>query len=252
MGSRTAPQAARPRRPPRDSRTDRDARAVGRAGRDRGGRLSAERTTAAASPRRARARRGEGDKLREQILEAASRLLVQTGDEDAVSIRAVAEAVGVTPPSIYRHFADKNELIFAICERYFDELDRLTNEGAGGSGDPIESLMLRGRAYVRFGLENPEPYRVIFMRRASDTPLPWQVEKILNASAFGNLLGDVRRAIDAGLIEGDPMLVSISLWSAVHGLTSLLISKPRFPWPEVEVLVDQVARSALYGVVVRS
>jgi AcrR family transcriptional regulator len=203
-------------------------------------------------PRRARARRGEGDKLRDQILEAASRLLIETGDEDAVSIREVAEAVGVTPPSIYRHFADKNELIFAICERYFDELDRLTNQAARGTDDPIESLMLRGRAYVRFGLDNPEPYRVIFMRKPSDTPLPWQVDKILNASAFGHLLEDVRTAIAAGLIEGDPMLVSISLWTAVHGLTSLLISKPRFPWPDVDVLVDQLARSALYGVVVRS
>jgi WHG domain-containing protein len=112
--------------------------------------------------------------------------------------------------------------------------------------------MLRGRAYVGFGLDNPEPYRVIFMRKPSDTPLPWQVDKILNASAFGHLLEDVRTAIAAGLIEGDPMLVSISLWTAVHGLTSLLISKPRFPWPEVHVLVDQVVRSALYGVVVRS
>jgi len=203
-------------------------------------------------PRRARARRGEGDKLRDQILEAASRLLIETGDEDAVSIREVAEAVGVTPPSIYRHFADKNELIFAICERYFDELDRLTNQAARGTDDPIESLMFRGRAYVRFGLDNPEPYRVIFMRKPSDTPLRWQVDKILNASAFGHLLEDVRTAIAAGLIEGDPMLVSLSLWTAVHGLTSLLISKPRFPWPDVDVLVDQLARSALYGVVVRS
>jgi AcrR family transcriptional regulator len=48
-----------------------------------------------------------------------------------VSIRAVAEAVGVTPPSIYLHFADKNELIFAICERCMDELDRATSEAAG-------------------------------------------------------------------------------------------------------------------------
>ena len=69
-----------------------------------------------ASPRRARARRGEGPRLREEILAAATRLLAETGDEEAVSIRAVAEAVGVTPPSIYLHFADKTELIFAVCE----------------------------------------------------------------------------------------------------------------------------------------
>jgi AcrR family transcriptional regulator len=209
-------------------------------------------TAASASPRRARARRGEGEKLREQILEAASRLLVETGDEEAVSIRAVSEAVGVTPPSIYLHFADKNELIFAICERYFDELDRVTSEAARGSDDPVESIVLRGRAYVRFGLDNPEPYRVIFMRKPTATPLPWQHEKIVGSSAFGHLVEAVAAAIAAGGLEGDPMLVSIYLWSTVHGITSLLISKPDFPWPDVDQVIDHVTRTALRGVLAPS
>lgn len=202
-------------------------------------------------PRRARARRGEGERLRTQILEAAERLLVETGDEDAVSIRTVADAVGVTPPSIYLHFADKNELIFAICERYFAELDRVTAAAAAGSEDPIESIVLRGRGYVRFGLANPEPYRVLFMRKPTATPLPFQYEKIVGSSAFGHLVEDVGRAIAAGAIDGDPMMVSIGLWAAVHGITSLLISKPDFPWPELDPLIDHVTRAALFGVVVR-
>jgi len=68
---------------------------------------------------RTRARRGEGDLLRDEILTAAERLLVETGNEDSVSIRAIAEAVGVTPPSIYLHFPDKETLLFAVCERQF-------------------------------------------------------------------------------------------------------------------------------------
>ena len=214
--------------------------------------MSPRVSTASTSPRRARARRGEGEKLRQQILEAASRLLVESGDEEAVSIRAVSEAVGVTPPSIYLHFADKNELIFAICERYFDELDRMTSEAARGSDDPIESLVLRGRAYVRFGLDNPEPYRVIFMRKPTATPLPWQYEKIVSSSAFGHLVEAVAGAIAAGGLEGDPMLVSIYLWSTVHGITSLLISKPDFPWPDVDQVIDHVTRTALRGVLAPS
>ena len=209
------------------------------------------KTTASPPSRRTRARRGEGEKLREQILEASARLLLETGDEDAVSIRAVAEAVGVTPPSIYLHFEDKNELIFAICDRYFDELDRVTTEAGNGSTDLVDSLRLRGRAYVRFGLDNPEPYRVLFMRKPDATPLPFQYEKIMSSPAFAHLFEAVAAAIAAGRIEGDAMLVSIGLWSAVHGLTSLLISKPDFPWPDVDQLIDQVTRAALYGVVAR-
>src|SRR5581483_12470957 len=70
---------------------------------------------------RKRAARGQGQLLREEIIAAAERLLIERGSEDAVSIRAIADAVGVTPPSIYMHFADKDELFMAVCEARFDE-----------------------------------------------------------------------------------------------------------------------------------
>src|SRR5205823_3057114 len=104
------------------------------------------------APRRRRAPRGQGELLREEIIDATERLLLETGDQDAVSIRAVAEAVGVTPPSIYLHFADKIDLIFAVCERHFARFDEIQEAAAAEFDDPVESLMARGRAYVRFGL----------------------------------------------------------------------------------------------------
>ena len=97
----------------------------------------------AASPRRHRARRGEGGRLREEILAAGTRLLLETGDEEAVSIRAIAQAVGVTPPSIYLHFADKTELIYAICEELFRKLDDEMAAAAAGVDDPLEELHRR-------------------------------------------------------------------------------------------------------------
>ena len=106
-------------------------------------------TGAAAPGRRTRSRRGEGELLRAQILETTERLLIATGDVDALSIRAVAEAVGVTPPAIYLHFSEKRELIFEVCAASFAELDRVMEEAAAGSPDPIESLLLRGRAAIR-------------------------------------------------------------------------------------------------------
>ncbi len=77
-----------------------------------------------------------------------------------MSIRAVADAVGVTPPSIYLHFRDKDELIFSICERHFTRLDAFIEKEGAKASDPVESLILRGKAYVRFGIENPEQYRI--------------------------------------------------------------------------------------------
>lgn len=203
--------------------------------------------TASSSPRRTRARRGEGERLREQILEAGERLLIETGDEEAVTIRAVAEAVGVTPPSVYLHFADKDELLFAICERHFAQLDRVTEEAAAGSDDLLESLALRGRAYIRFGIEHPEQYRILFMRPPSHTPESFQVDRLRDAAAFGHLVEHVSKCVQAGLIDGDPLLVSLGLWAVVHGLTSLLISKPEFPWPDLDVMIDHVCRTTIRG-----
>ena len=72
---------------------------------------------------RTRARRGEGHRLREELVAAASDLLGELGDPNQLSMRAVAAAAGVTPPSIYLHFADKTALLDEVCCAYFEKLD---------------------------------------------------------------------------------------------------------------------------------
>jgi AcrR family transcriptional regulator len=191
--------------------------------------------------RRSRARRGEGERLRAEILEAAERLLVETGDQSALSIRAIADAVGVTPPSIYLHFADRNDLIFAVCEEQFSHLDAAMEAAAAGIDDPWERVARRGRAYIDFGLSNAEQYRIIMTSRPDGTPERFVDERLRQTSAFGHVVEDVQAAIDAGLLRyNNAVLVATGLWMVVHGITSLLIAKPDFPWPPVDELVDHI------------
>jgi AcrR family transcriptional regulator len=210
------------------------------------------RTTDAASPRRSRARRGEGQRLREEILAAATRLLAETDDEEAVSIRAVAEAVGVTSPSIYLHFADKTELIFAVCEEQFRKLDAEMADAEAGVDDPVEALRRRGQAYVRFGLRNAEAYRVLFMYK-DHVPENVDHEDMRRSDTFNHLVQAVQRCLDAGALQpGDPFQLAIGLWVMVHGVTSLLISASGFPWPyEPEELVDRLISDHLAGLLPR-
>ncbi len=194
-----------------------------------------------AATRRARARRAQGERLREEILAAAERLLIETGDEGAVSIRAIADAAGVTPPSIYLHFSDKTELLAAVCEARFQDFDRCLEEAAAGIDDPLEALWARGRAYVRFGLDNPEHYRILFMTRPSADTEPRDISCLPGLTAFGHLVEEVARCMEAGaLAKGDAFLVATGLWSAVHGITSLLIARPDFPWPDLDQLLGHV------------
>ena len=200
--------------------------------------------------RRARARRGEGELLRNEILAAAEQLLIQTGDDDAVSIRAIADAAGVTPPSIYLHFSDKTELLAAVCEARFRDFDQYLQEATAGIDDPLEALRARGRAYVRFGLEHPEHYRILFMTRAAAECAHNDVEDLPGLNAFARLVDDVARAMDDGaLAKGDAFLVATGLWTGVHGVTSLLIARPDFPWPEQDLLLDHVLDTAVRGLV---
>jgi AcrR family transcriptional regulator len=203
----------------------------------------------AALPSRPRARRGEGELLHSEILDAAERLLIETGSEEAVSIRRIADAVGVTPPSIYLHFADKDELLLAVCERQFAELDRVMQQAVVGVDDPVEELYRRGKAYVRFGLDHPEQYRILFMRGPSHAAAASDEARVLNASSFDHFVEAVARAVESGAFPkgSDPRTVALELWSVVHGVTSLLIAKPMFDWPDADTLTDHLLTATCTG-----
>jgi AcrR family transcriptional regulator len=204
---------------------------------------------APAETRRTRARRGEGERLRREILAAAESLLSRTSDEGAVSIRAVADAVGVTPPSIYLHFADKEELLLEVCGTNFDAVSKAVEDAAAQASDPLDALRLASLAYTRFGMEHPEAYRVLFMRKAP-SPEREEIEigQLLNSSGYSWLIGAVQRCMDAGLMRPtDPLLAAVGLWTLVHGITSLMIAKPGFAWPAVEELISYNIDAHLAG-----
>lgn len=199
---------------------------------------------------RKRSPRGSGDRLAEEILDAATDLLIEHGSEEAVSIRAVAGRVGVTPPSIYLHFADKNELIEAVCARFFEQFDAEMMAEAEQIDDLTERAMAQGLAYVRFALENPVIYRITFSR-VSDADDPSLTDQILMSSALLRFGDTVRRFIDAGLIpEQDMVPLLLRLWSTGHGLASLMISKPGLPWGDRMALAETQLRVVLDGMLV--
>jgi AcrR family transcriptional regulator len=170
---------------------------------------------------------------------------LKTGDESAVSIRAVAEAVGVTAPSIYLHFADKDELLVAVCEVQFRKFDDFVEEAVAGISDPLVRLTVRGKAYVQFGVEYPEHYRILFMNKTAEV-MARADERLSAVSGFGRLVENVEACLAAGVLrDDDPLLVANGLWALVHGVTSLTISVPGFPSVGLDRLVDHVC--GVYG-----
>jgi len=203
---------------------------------------------------RRRSPRGQGEQLHAQILAAAGELLAESGREDEVSIRAVADRVGVTPPSIYLHYADKDALLDAVCvEAFTDMHEAMAKAGAGAEDDPVAALAAQGRAYIAFARSRPEHYRLMFMRRPGhDLEMPTEAE-ITATAGLSSVIDTLSVAQRKGVIDAseDPIRVALTLWSAVHGVAALLIAKPHFPWGDTDELIDRVVAMTLYGVVPR-
>jgi AcrR family transcriptional regulator len=206
--------------------------------------------TSEVAPRRTRAKRGQGDQLREQILDATYELLMETGSVDKVSTRAVAHRVGCSSPALYLHFPDKASLLWATCERQFLRLSVLIEAAIDGVDDPFEALLAIGRAYVNFGIEHAEEYRVMMMIPGTAIWNP-PMEDLPGEAGFDILHDLLEQAMADGLIrEDDPTMLALTVWAAVHGIVALRVAKPAFEWPPVDDQIDQMLAVLMVGLAV--
>jgi AcrR family transcriptional regulator len=197
--------------------------------------VSATSHPAAAGPR-TRNRRGEGAKLRTDILNAAAALLDETGDEQAVTLRAVARKVRISAPSIYRQLADRQAILLALAQEAFAELaDRLT-EATGP--DPAARLRAVCMAYLDFAVTRPQHYQVMFgglwdgaaaVEQAAVTDA--EISD-LGQEAIGAFVTALTDCVAAGSSTStDPGADAVALWLGLHGLAQQRAVSTRFPWP---------------------
>lgn len=204
----------------------------------------------AATRRRRRNPRGEGTRLRAEILEAAAAILDETGDEAAVTLRAIARAVGIAAPSIYAHFPDREAVLDQLVADGFAEFTATLQAAVVPLADPVDRLYAGCRAYLAYAAERPERYGVLFhhpgikaRERATDPAARAQ-----GAGALDVLVqGVVQCARAARSATTDPFADAVALWVAVHGLATLLAETPDdFPWPDHEqmltALIGRIAR----------
>jgi len=185
-------------------------------------------------------RRGEGARLRADIVAAGRRLLERTGNEDALTLRAVAREAGIAAPSIYGHFADRGQILDAVVAEVFGELDDAVRTAAAAEPDPARRLEPVCRAYLAFAEQRPAGYRALFgrSRMPATKEEPREMSDLAGAGAFG-VLADAVAAIRP---EDDVLARATSLWVALHGYATLRSSVPVFPWPDrlLPLLVERL------------
>lgn len=164
----------------------------------------------------------ERKKMRGLILKAAMRLFVEEGYE-RITIRRIAEEIEYSPATIYLHFSNKDEILYALHAEGFEKLYE-RQQSVLAIKDPLKRLLKHGEVYVSFGLENPEYYDLMFIMRGPARKISEDKEWDIGLRSYGFLKGNIEECIEAGLLpRTDPDVATFSLWSHVHGMVSLII-----------------------------
>lgn len=189
-----------------------------------------------ASPSRGRNRRGQGERLREEIVATALRLLEELGDDEALSLRAVAREIGIAATSVYLHFADRDALVLAAMRSSHADLVRASDEAEAAAGEPVGGLRARVQVMGSWSHEHPGLYKVLHesaVNQRCDMSFKMELGKRTTEA--------VQRCMDAGLAPaGDAASVSLDLRAAVHGAVSMRVNQPDLPWEPLEEQVDRL------------
>ena len=204
------------------------------------------------TPRKsARKAKGDGHLRRAEILEAAERIFVANGYEGA-TIRKIADEVGVSSTALYMHFQDKGCILLEICERTLRLLYERNSEIAAKPLDPVVRVQMMLEAYMRWGMEHPNAYELVYSGRPQVPADPWPEDtNNLSTQCYEVFRNVVREIAAAGRLRvGTAESAAQSLWMSCHGVVALLASRPAFAWADRDELVTVTLDGLLNGLVV--
>ncbi|MET3803062.1 AcrR family transcriptional regulator [Nakamurella sp. UYEF19] len=207
-------------------------------------------STTDAEPRQ-RNPRGAGRALRGEIVAAARGMLIEDGSESAVTLRGVARRVGIAPQSIYPHFAGPDEIVQAVTVETSAELGRFISDAKVGIEPPRDRLLAGCRAYIRFGVDHPNLYGLLFRRNrplGGEEAGPHGVgepdDRNPDSGPFPYLMDGVRQCIADGSSGATSVLsTAVQLWAAMHGLVLLQGNDYQFPWPDTDQTETELVSS---------
>ena len=184
---------------------------------------------------RGRNPRGQGERLRAEIIDAALRLLDGLADDQALSLRAVAREVGIAATSVYIHFADRDALVLAALEHCYADLLRSVDDAESDAGDPVAALRARTALLGMWAREHPGLFKVLH-----ESTLNRRTDMSFKEEMAQRTTQAIRRCMDAGLApRDDAETVGLDLRTAVHGAVSLRVNQPDLPWPPLDEQVDR-------------
>ena len=150
----------------------------------------------------------EVERFRDEVAEAALQMVEEEGIP-SLTLRRLATRLGCSYAKPYSYYRDKEQLIDAVRGLAFDRLAAFVDAEAGPPSV---------QTYLRFALQNPEAFRIMFeLRQDFTSPETREAE----ARAWKVCARPFHEAVAEGVLEGDPELIAHVIWAALHGLASL-------------------------------
>jgi AcrR family transcriptional regulator len=163
--------------------------------------------------------------LRSALLQEAAAML-QTGGIDGLSLRQLAERVGVSRMAPYHHFRDKHDLLCALATDGFRQLDRLIAEARLQPGEDLHASLGRFVSdYLRFALDNPDRYELMFGRPIWKSAQPSEELRNTAFACFRHYADRITTLLGQGRIPpgSKPLRLAQASWATLHGLCRLMI-----------------------------
>ena len=189
------------------------------------------------------------EEFRLEILDAARELFINEGYEK-FSMRRLAEKIDYSPTTIYLYFKDKDDLLFAICEEFFEHFSAQLNHIRSVSQDPIETLRQALLYLMEFGLKNPNQYKVIFFTKSNiyGTQEEFVERESMARNTYFAFREMVQNCIKAGIMQDlNVDVIAHTLAIASHGLITMTLYKPNFLKDNSEVIAHTLVDGLLRG-----
>lgn len=204
-----------------------------------------------------------------RIITAAAELLDETGNEAAVTLRAIARRAGVSAPAIYGHYADLQSIFLVVAQQAFAELEQALRTGIGAA-EPDDRAATAGSAaaddvdvdatlavdrygrrlavtrlqavctaYLDFAARRPQRYRIMFgglwtaTTAVESSAVSHAEVQALGQEALGVFIAALQGCVDAGAsASSDVFADAVALWLGLHGLAHQRVVTAAFPWPD--------------------
>jgi AcrR family transcriptional regulator len=179
--------------------------------------------------------------LTREAIVAATRTLIETEGLDAVSLRRVGAALGVTAPALYAHVADKRDLLRSVAASALAML--ISDFEAIDDPDPLDRIRRFSRVYIQFAATNPGLFKTVFLFPPDLTiTTPTGEELPMATLAFRVPLSALTQAMDEGTFRRmDPDLAGLTMWTVAHGCAEVLA---------MGFALDETSREALITAVI--